>query len=239
MAMPQMGPVVKTILIVCAVLFLGQLVLQSAFDINLSLYLGFVPARLVDFWLWQPFTYCFLHAGPIHLLFNLLVIWSMGSELEIRWGSRAFLLYFFASALGGAILYGLFAWLGIAALGSNYPVIGSSAAVYGLLMAYGLLFGDRILYFFLLFPMPAKYFVLILGGMELISSLFYSNSGIAHMAHLGGMITGFFVLLAMAAWNRRSKNEGGKKRKLRKSSHLRLVNTLDEEDEPSDPRRWH
>lgn len=234
---PKISPVVKILLISCAVLFVLQLLLQAGLGWNLTQYLGFAPARLLDGWIWQPFTYAFLHSGPVHLLFNLLVIWSMGSELEWRWGSGRFALYYGICVLGAATMYAIFCLTGISSWGTSYPVIGSSGAVYGLLMAYGILFGDRILYFFMIFPMQARYFVLILGAVELVSSIFYGNSGVAHMAHLGGMLSGFVALWGMAAWNRRQRGEGGGKKRSKKSSHLRLVQEKDEG--PSDPKQWH
>lgn len=230
--MPKVTPVVKLIIIASVVCFLLQLALQAMAGISLMPVLGFVPARLLDFWLWQPLTYAFLHTGIFHLLFNLLVVWTMGSELEERWGASFFTAYFFVSALGAAILYGIFSIFGIGG-GPEVPVVGSSGAVYGLLMAYGVLFAERPLYFFMIFPMQARYFVMILGLVELVSSLFGSQSGggIAHVAHLGGMVTGFFMLMAMAKWKKHqklSKDEDFQRQKrLKSAAHLKLVEPKD------------
>jgi membrane associated rhomboid family serine protease len=236
--LPRVSRFVKAFIIVAAICFLLQLIFETAMRLQLSEYIGFVPARLAMGFVWQPFTYVLLHSGIFHLLFNLLVIWSMGSELEDRWGSAFFIFYFFVCALGGAAVYGIFSILG---WGTSpwVPVIGSSAAVYGLLMAYGILFGDRPLYFFMLFPMPARYFVLILGAIELVSSVFYSRNGVAHTAHLGGMVTGFFTLIAMAKWRARKKETDveslQRQKRLKNASHLKLV--AGEEDD--DPKHWH
>ncbi len=242
-AAPRMTPVVKVILILCAAIFLLQLVCENFLGFSLSPLLGFMPGRLLDGWLWQPFTYAFLHGGLFHMLFNLLILWSIGCELEALWGTRTFLGYFFVCTLGGAFLYGLFA-LGGLGMGAMHPVVGSSGAVYGLLLAYGILFGDRMMYFFMLFPMPAKYFVLLLGGIELISSVFYSRDGVAHLAHLGGMAFGFLYLSAMASWKRRLKL-GAKQdqiareraKRLKKAGHLKLIRGEDEDDD--DPKHWN
>lgn len=237
-----MTPVVKTVLIVSGVIFLLQLG-GGAAGVSIDALLGFVPARLAQGWIWQPFTYVFLHAGIFHLLFNLLVIWSIGSELERLWGSRTFIAFFFVCGVGAALVHGIFSLVGIGP-GSLAPVVGSSGVVYGLLLAYGILFGDRTMYFFLLFPMPAKYFVALLGAIELVSSVFYSRDGVSHLAHLGGMAFGFLFLVSMASWRRRARGDhqaaqGHKERqkRLKKAGHLRLVPGSEEEGD--DPKHWN
>jgi membrane associated rhomboid family serine protease len=241
-AVPRMTPVVKTVLILSAAVFLLQLILESA-GISLSPFLGFVPGRLVQGWIWQPFTYAFLHAGLFHILFNLLIFWMVGSELESLWGRKTFLAFFFVCAGGAALTSGIFSLVGIGP-GPMAPVVGSSGVVYGLLLAYGILFGERILYFMLLFPMPAKYFVMLLGGIELVSSVFYGQRGIAHLAHLGGMAFGFLFLASMAAWRRRSREEHQgaqfqkeRKKRLKKAGHLRLIRG--EEEDEDEPKHWN
>lgn len=237
-AAPRMTPVVKIILIVSGVMYLLQLLAQSQ-GVSLESIFGFVPAQLASGWIWQPFTYAFLHAGMFHLLFNLLVIWSIGCELEALWGRNTFLGFFFVCAGGAALTAGLFSLFGIGT-GPNIPVVGSSGVVYGLLLAYGILFGERTMYFFMLFPMPAKYFVMLLGGVALVSSVFSRNDGVAHLAHLGGMAFGFLFLISMAAWRKRSRGEfgGGKpKKRLKKAGHLRLVRG--EEEESDEPKHWN
>ncbi len=226
--MPRMTPFVKGMLIASVVGLLAYLGLKSA-GFNLAAVLGFVPARVLDLWLWQPFTYVLLHGSLLHLLFNGLILWSLGSELEAGWGTKLFGVYWVVCGLGAALTYGIFSVIGIGP-GPVEPVIGSSGAVYGLLAAYGILYGDRPLYFFMLFPMPARYFVLVLGGVELISSVFYSNAGVAHLAHLGGMITGVVFLAALARWRQRMRGDlvrdrqrQDRQQRLQKSGHLKLV----------------
>jgi len=244
--MPKISPLVKVLLIVNTAVFLLQLVLQNAMGIDIGQILGFVPARLASGWIWQPFTYAFLHGGLFHILFNLLILWSIGSELENIWGSRLFGIYYFVCILGAAITYAIFSLFDIG-YGPNHPVIGSSGAVYGLLLAYGILFGDRTLYFFMLFPMPARYFVLLLGAIELISSVFYARNGIAHTAHLGGMVSGFLLLMAMAHWRQRKKAElsgekdrVARKKRLKQATHLKLINPADNEPDDDDkPSHWN
>lgn len=241
-AVPRVSPVVKILLIVSAVVFFATLVLERAAGISLVEIFGFTPARLLQGFLWQPFTYVFLHATFFHLLFNLLVIWTVGSELEELWGRKTFLSYLVVCGVGAAITYGLFSLVGIGP-GPNVPVVGSSGIVYGLLLAYGILFGDRTMYFFMLFPMPARYFVMLLGGIELVSSVFYSNGGVAHLAHLGGMAFGFLFLVSMAQWRKREKvdfkarqAEKDRQKRLKKANHLKLVPGEEGDDEP---KHWN
>ena len=252
MLAPRITPAVKTLVIFSVATFVLQLLLGMA-GIHLSQYLEFVPARLADFWLWQPFTYAFLHGGPLHLLFNLLILWSLGSELEAAWGSKLFTVYFFVCALGAAITYGFFTVFGLGA-SPEVPVVGSSGAVYGILLAYGILFGDRMLYFFLLFPMKARYFVMILGAIELVSSVSYSQGGVAHTAHLGGMLTGFLFLAGLARWRQRvrtglveDRDVELRRKRLQKAKHLKLVgggggrrgSVPDDDDDGTPPNQWN
>ncbi len=240
---PPLTPVVKGLLIVTAAFFLLNLSLETFAQISLTGLLGFVPARLAQGWIWQLVTYSVLHSGLFHLLFNLLVIWTVGGELERLWHTRTFLGFLLTCAVGASITYGLFSLVGIGP-GPMVPVVGSSGMVYGLLLAYGILFGDRMMYFFLLFPMQARYFVMLLGAIELVSSVFYSRSGVAHLAHLGGMGAGFLFLVSMAAWRKRAKQRAAKdyvsaerKKRLKKAGHLRLVPGSEEDDD--DPKTWN
>ncbi len=243
LAVPPVTPVVKGILIATGVLFLLQLSLEQFFSFSLSPVLGFVPARLLNGWIFQLFTYAFLHASLFHVLFNLLIVWTVGSDLERLWGTRTFLAYFAVCAVGAALTHGIFSLAGLGP-GAFAPVIGSSGVVYGLLLAYGILFGDRVMYFFMLFPMPARYFVMLLGGIELFSSVFSSRDGISHLAHLGGMVVGFLFLAGMARWRKRERFQAAKdhvsaerKKRLKKAGHLRLVPGSEEDDD--EPKTWN
>jgi len=186
-------PAVKFLLIVNTAVF----ILQTFLDYRITLLLGLVP-RLVwhDLFLWQVFTYQFLHGGLFHLLFNMLALWMFGCTLERRWGSQFFLRYYFVSVLGGGILNTLLVPDQIA------PSIGASAGIYGILLAFGLIYPNQIVYFYFLFPIKMKHFVWIIGGIALYSSITSSQSGIAHLAHLGGMVFGYFYLRGGNPWDR-------------------------------------
>jgi membrane associated rhomboid family serine protease len=142
--------------------------------------------------IWQPFTYLFLHDpnGFMHILLNMLSLWMFGVTLEQTWGTKRFLTYYFVCGVGA----GLFVVVtGLAFGPANVPVIGASGAILGLLMAFGLLFPDVELLFFFLFPIKAKYYVMIIGAMVFLSS-FTPGDGVSNIAHLGGMLVGYMYL---------------------------------------------
>lgn len=188
-------PAVKFLLIINTAIFIAQTLIGSSADYRLTVYFGLVPPLVLqEFYLWQLFTYQFLHGGLFHLLFNMLAVWMFGCDLERRWGSNFFLRYFFITVIGGGILNTLFVpnQLG--------PSIGASAGVYGILLAYGLIYPNRIVYFYFLFPIKMKHFVWIIGAIALYSSITAGQSGIAHLAHLGGMVFGYVYLRGFNPW---------------------------------------
>jgi membrane associated rhomboid family serine protease len=146
--------------------------------------------------LWQPITYLFLHSpyGFGHLIFNMLTLWMFGADLERDWGTRRFLNFYFFCGIGAGLCDVAARYILGTPRDLLIPTIGASGAVYGLLMAFGMIYPNRIIYFGLLFPIPARIFVAILGGISFLSTFGASGSGISHMAHLGGMAFGFFYL---------------------------------------------
>jgi membrane associated rhomboid family serine protease len=154
-----------------------------------------LPAVMQRFEVWRLVTYMFLHAGIFHILFNMLALWMFGTELERVWGTRYFLKFYFVTGIGAAVLTLLFSLLpfDIARSLQGYNIIGASGAIYGLLLAYGLYFPDRPIYIYLVFPIPAKYFVMIMGALAFYSSLTATN-GIANATHLGGLLVGYLYL---------------------------------------------
>lgn len=178
-------PVVKALIIANVAVFLLQAVTDGRFVAIFGLVPHLVWERL---YIWQILTYQFLHGGIFHVLFNMLALWMFGCDLERRWGSRFFLKYYTICVAGGAILNVLFL------PDQTVPSIGASAGIYGILLAYGLLYPDRVIYFYFLFPIKMKHFVMIIGAISLYSSMTATQSGIAHLAHLGGMAVGYFYL---------------------------------------------
>ena len=155
--------------------------------------LGLTPADVIGrLWLWQPITYMFLHAGPAHILFNMLGVWMFGVELERMWGTQFFLRYYAVTGIGAALTTIVVSLLPFAATAQTYTTVtvGASGALFGILLAFALYFPERPILMALLFPIPAKYFVIIIGAL----SYFSSPGGVAHAAHLGGVIFGYLYL---------------------------------------------
>ena len=178
-------PVLKVFMILCGAGFLAQMLWPQ-----LTAILGLTP---VLFWrgaVYQLVTFHFLHAGVWHILMNLFIFWMFGGELELLWGRRKFIIYLVITGLGAGLCQVLFN------PSLDVPVIGASGVVYGLLMAYGLIYPNRMVYLYFLLPVRVKWFVIGLGVLELVSSISaYSQiSGVAHLAHLGGMVFGFLFL---------------------------------------------
>ncbi|HXK62621.1 MAG TPA: rhomboid family intramembrane serine protease [Acidobacteriota bacterium] len=185
---PSLTPTVKYLVIACVITFLAQIPAPRA----MVQFFGLTPYLVVSqLFVWQPFTYLFLHAGFFHLLFNMFGLWMFGSELERYWGSRKFLGFFFFTGAGAGLLSIL------AHPFSPIPTIGASGAIYGILMAYGMMFPDRLVYVSFLIPVKVKYFVALLGAIAFLSALSSSGTAIDHFAHLGGMV---FAFLYMKGW---------------------------------------
>jgi membrane associated rhomboid family serine protease len=147
------------------------------------------------FQLWQLVTYSFLHGSIMHLLLNMYALWLFGTRMEVVWGSRAFTLYYFVCVIGAGLVQ-LFVTTQSAGETGIYPTIGASGGVFGLLLAFGLTFpNERLMLIFPPIVLRAKWFVLIYGGIELWAGVTGSATGVAHFAHLGGMLFGFLLLL--------------------------------------------
>jgi len=194
---PPFRGVVKTIIIVCIAVFIVQSLLQGIypkfyeqhfFDVAL------VPNLVVHrFFIWQLVTYIFLHADTSHILFNMLALWMFGSQMEVYWGSRHFTVFFFASAVGGALLTVLMAMFSPFG-GANNPCIGESGAGMGILVAYALTFGNNMIYLIPLpFPIKAKYLVAVFMAINILGAI-RGEGGIAYFVHIGGAITAYMMV---------------------------------------------
>ena len=180
---------VKQLLIANTAAFVASVLLQAAgFGTPVHALMLTPYAVTHSFALWQPVTYLFLHGGFFHILFNMLSLWMFGCDLERTWGTRRFLTYYFLTGVGAGLCVVL------VNPNSLVATLGASGAIYGILLAYGLLFPDRMILFFMLFPIPAKYFVMILGGIAFLSAMSMPGDMISHVAHLGGLVIGFIYL---------------------------------------------
>ncbi|MBS1858350.1 MAG: rhomboid family intramembrane serine protease [Acidobacteria bacterium] len=190
---------VKWLLIVNTAVFVltGLLGPRFASDIRI---LELAPVAVVfHFAIWQLVTYLFLHGGIWHLVFNMLTLWMFGTPLEQDWGTRRFLKYYFICGIGAGLCD-----VGLNAAIGNWgtATIGASGAIYGLLLAYGVCYPDQTVLMGFLFPIRAKYMVMIYAAIELWMS-FSVNTGVSNIAHLGGMAVGFVYLKSGMARRRR------------------------------------
>lgn len=237
-------PVVKKLMIINVAVWMGlQIIVERLFLSTpyVTIYLGLIPQAVIEnFFMWQFVTYMFLHAiNPAHVLFNMISLWFLGSELEQRWGSRLFLIYYLTCGVGAGLFY-VFAISVVGLVTGSVPmvysetVIGASGAVFGILLAYGVLFGEKFIYLFAAFPMKAKYFVLIIGLIEVFTLMGNGfNSAIANLAHLGGIVTGALFLFG---WTRFQQNKWRKDGSTRRNLKL-VVNRDDDSDKG--PRYWN
>jgi membrane associated rhomboid family serine protease len=197
--MPPIPQVTKTLMLICTAVFCLQ------FFVPLGLF-ELWPVGSGHFWPWQVVTYAFLHSPDnlFHLFFNMLGLWMFGAELEQLWGQRRYLHFLLAGVLAAAI-----AQLLVTALtGSRTPTVGASGGIFALLLAFGMLFPNRIIMpLFPPIPMKARTFVIVFGAIELLFGLhlldfiFGGGGSVAHFAHLGGMVGGFLMI---RYWRRQS-----------------------------------
>ena len=190
-------PAIKALIIANVALFVLQTLsrVSSGSDLLTEAF-GLRPAAVVErLAFWQLATYMFLHGGVVHILFNMLGLWMFGTEIERMWGTRYFVKYYFVTGIGAGILTVIVSLLPFSfgeAL-RDAIVIGASGALYGVLLAYGLTFPDRPIYMYMIFPIPAKYFVMIMGALAFYSSIGESG-GVASATHLGGLVVGYGFL---------------------------------------------
>jgi membrane associated rhomboid family serine protease len=212
-------PVIKTLLVVnVAVYLLFNLILAGfsvsgmSLDVLITKYFALNPLQPVtfkdqlgstvqfSFYPWQLVTYMFMHGGFFHLFLNMFALWMFGVELENMWGSKKFFNYYMITGIGAGLCNLLIAPL----FTSVGPTVGASGAIYGILVAFGYLFPDRSIYIYGILPVKAKYLVIIYMLIEVFAVAGGSDSGIAHIAHLGGGVVGLVYLLM---FNRRGSTK--------------------------------
>jgi membrane associated rhomboid family serine protease len=179
----RLTPWVKRLLIANAAVFIATFIATRA-GFPLLDWLALVPAEVLRH-PWTPITYMFAHLGIWHILFNMIALFFFGPMLEERWGGREFIKFYLIAGLGGALASFLFVY---------QPIIGASAAIYGLLVAFALYWPESPIYFFGIFPIKAKWLVVGLIGLNVFFALTGGQGGVAHLAHLGGALVGFVYL---------------------------------------------
>ena len=184
--MPPLPPVTKACMLICTAVFCAQLLFGRLLDALFALW----PIASGNFMPWQVLTYAFLHGDFGHLFFNMIGLWMFGGELERLWGQKRYLHFLLAGALSAAAVQIIWTML----IGSRVPTVGASGAIFALLLAFGMLFPNRTIMLLIPpIPMKAKFFVAIFGALELVLG-FLGGGGVAHFAHLGGMLGGFLMI---------------------------------------------
>lgn len=196
-------PVVLSLLLANGLVFMAQFAVGDWLLFTFALWplgapdyagsmLGLV--RVPDFQIWQLVSYSFLHGGLLHLFVNMFAMWMFGTQIEYLWGSRLFAIYYVVCVVGAGLVQLLVASLAVAETGP-YPTIGASGGVFGVLLAFGMMFpNQRIMLLIPPIPMRAKWFVVLYGAFELYAGITGTMSGVAHFAHLGGMLFGFLLI---------------------------------------------
>lgn len=206
-------PVVKNLLIINVIFFLATWAAETVWRIDLSDYLGLHYIGASDFRPYQFVTYMFMHGGFAHLFFNMFALWMFGNSIENVWGPKRFLIFYFVCGIGAGLTQELVQYIQLSDIVENYqyvkmgnrsiPVddylnmlttVGASGAVYGILLAFGMMWPDSRIYIYFAIPIKAKWFVIIYGLIELFSG-FSSVDNVAHFAHVGGMLFGFLLIM--------------------------------------------
>jgi membrane associated rhomboid family serine protease len=188
---PGLPTGIKWLLIANTAVFLLQWLAQGTSFDGIFAPFALVPSLVAKhFYIWQLATYMFLHGGIWHILWNMLALWMFGSDIEQAWGTRRFLRMYFFCGVGAGICVVVLNYI----FGNpNIATIGSSGAIYGILLISAMLWPDRVILFSFLFPIKMKYFVMIVGAIAFLNSRSV-NSGVSDVAHLGGMLFGYIFL---------------------------------------------
>lgn len=225
-----MPTVVKNLLIINGLVFLGMVSIRSTFGVDITQWLGLYFPASESFNPFQLISHMFMHGDFRHILSNMIMLWFLGSAMENHWGSQRFLIYYILTGLGASALHigvngyeyhNILAQVsadnaqlvlseGADLIQRNYnysdpsmgalnrllntPMVGASGAVFGVLLAFGMTFPNQVIYLNFFFPIKAKYFVIGYGLFELYNGFSVSNSGVAHFAHLGGMLFGYILI---------------------------------------------
>lgn len=222
LGLPPVTPVNRRIMIACVAVWVLQIVAGRFVDLE-GLF-GVSPLAVLRGSVWQFFTYMYLHSptGPTHLLLNMLMLWMLGGDLERHWGGRRYFAYYSVCGIGAGVFVALLGlWQGDPA-----PTIGASGAIYGLVLAYGTIYAERIILFMMIFPMKARTLSWILFGLAFLGNWSQTGGGVSHIAHLGGMAVGYLYL-------KRAWRVGDLYRELRWRIRRRRLRVL-----PRDDDRW-
>jgi membrane associated rhomboid family serine protease len=189
---PGFPPAVKWLIISSTAVFLLQIMAAGTAIGAFLNTLRLVPAAVVDFFaVWELATYMFLHGSFSHIIWNMLALWMFGAEIEREWGAKRFLQFYFFCGIGAGICVVIANYL---AQTPTTPTIGASGAIFGILLAYAMLYPNRTILWGFLIPIQVKWFVLIIGAISFISAIYGGNSGVSEFAHLGGLLFAYIYM---------------------------------------------
>lgn len=244
MYVPKLSRINKFIIIACAAVYFLNLILSKTANVHLGNFLALNPPMLLQGMIHQLFTYPFINDGFLGVVFECMIVWFIGSDLEARWGEKTYILFLLSSVVGAGILYSIY---GLISSGTSpffsVRMMGLSGLCYALLVAYGLIFSDRILSFMMIFPVQAKYFVWLIVGIELVMT-FASNTRATALGHLLAMGCGY-LYLRFKSYNSQNKAkivEFERQKRLDKAKgRLYVVPEEDQKnkDKKDDPKYWH
>lgn len=242
MQMPQLSKVNKTLMITTAVLFLLETILSRTAGISLTQILGLSASGVTSGLIFQALTYPLIETQLLAVIFNGLLLWFLGSELEAQWGQKRYIQFLLAATIVAGIVYIAIAGLVLSGSIFSYPLKGMQGVGAALCLAYAVIYPDRTFMFMMIFPMKAKWFCALLIGMELYTG-FFSPMGALAWGHLAAMAGGFGMMMWFARSRMRSKSGAGqfafKMEKRRGKAHLTLVEDEKKEDgENRPPKYW-
>lgn len=237
----RVSETIKKLLITYVVVFIVHHVIDQFLGGNIREWFALVPIGILHGKIWQLFSYSFLHVDVMHLVLNLMVLAFVGSDIEAVWGRRRFLVFYAFCILVAGIVYMLMQLLMWNPAYLSLPMMGASGGIYGLLLAYGVLFPDREMLFMMIFPMKSKQFMMLLAGVEFLQAIFSGQSGLSAIAHLSGMGAGLLFLWLQAKGIKLNFEKNTSSKPKKRPSHLKLVNNKpqSDDDDRQGPKTWH
>ncbi len=238
-------PAVKLLVLLCTGVFLAQtfigFLLPLRATVLVNYWFGLVPSGVIPgLRIWQPVTYLFLHGGLWHLLINMLMLWMFGRELELVWGKKKFLNYFFLCGVGAGLITVLVKYIPFF-LGhplSDVPTIGASGAIFGILIGNAILFPDRQIWLFPLpIMIPMRPFVAVMGAIEFFGTLNSGGDNVSHVCHLGGMLIGW-LYIRRGSFLFRVRNEMADWKYQRNRKRFEVYMKKSKNEPPSNPDHW-
>lgn len=240
MYVPKLSRINKFIIIACAVVFFLNLILSKTSGFSLSSFLALNPALVIQGHVHQLLTYPFVSEGFLGVVFECMIVWFIGSDLEGRWGEKTYVQFLLAAVIGAAILYSIYSliYFGTSPIFS-VKMMGLSGLCYALLIAYGLIFSDRVLSFMMIFPVQARYFVWLIVGIELVMT-FSSSTRTTALGHLSAMLCGY-LFLRYRSYSSSAKSkvvEFERQKRLDKAKGRLYVVPEEDKKKKDDPKYW-